>query len=104
MHLAVALVDRATCLGSFPLFFCHTAAPGNVLQWSSNRSGSTTVVAWHVQPCLAHVVVTAALLCLQVALLQSRRDSEVVQETRLWDETRQETTSMRTKEGLADYR
>eukprot|EP00879_Flechtneria_rotunda_P008332 GHRR01008727.1.p1 GENE.GHRR01008727.1~~GHRR01008727.1.p1 ORF type:complete len:507 (+),score=170.60 GHRR01008727.1:991-2511(+) len=40
----------------------------------------------------------------QVGLLTSRRSSEVVQETRLWDEAGQETTSMRTKEGLADYR
>eukprot|EP00878_Enallax_costatus_P033632 GHUV01037170.1.p1 GENE.GHUV01037170.1~~GHUV01037170.1.p1 ORF type:complete len:307 (+),score=142.84 GHUV01037170.1:463-1383(+) len=40
----------------------------------------------------------------QVALLQAGRGQEVVQETRLWDESRQETTSMRTKEGLADYR
>jgi hypothetical protein len=39
-----------------------------------------------------------------VSLLQAGRGAEVVQETRLWDEGRQETTSMRTKEGLADYR
>jgi Asp-tRNA(Asn)/Glu-tRNA(Gln) amidotransferase B subunit len=39
-----------------------------------------------------------------VSLLQAGRAAEVVQETRLWDEGRQETTSMRTKEGLADYR
>jgi aspartyl-tRNA(Asn)/glutamyl-tRNA(Gln) amidotransferase subunit B len=41
---------------------------------------------------------------LQVALLESGRAAEVVQETRLWDEGKQATTSMRTKEGLADYR
>lgn len=41
---------------------------------------------------------------MQVGLLQSGRASEVVQETRLWDEGKQATTSMRTKEGLADYR
>jgi aspartyl-tRNA(Asn)/glutamyl-tRNA(Gln) amidotransferase subunit B len=41
---------------------------------------------------------------LQVSLLQAGRAAEVVQETRLWDEGRQETTSMRTKEGLADYK
>ena len=29
---------------------------------------------------------------------------QVVQETRSWDETRQATRSMRSKEGLADYR
>lgn len=40
----------------------------------------------------------------QVSLLRAGRGSEVVQETRLWDEGRQETTSMRKKEGLADYR
>ncbi|GBF88804.1 glutamyl-tRNA(Gln) amidotransferase [Raphidocelis subcapitata] len=40
----------------------------------------------------------------QVALLRAGRGAEVVQETRLWDEGRQETTSMRKKEGLADYR
>jgi Asp-tRNA(Asn)/Glu-tRNA(Gln) amidotransferase B subunit len=41
---------------------------------------------------------------LQVSLLQAGHAAKVVQETRLWDEGRQETTSMRTKEGLADYR
>lgn len=41
---------------------------------------------------------------MQVSLLQAGRGAEVVQETRLWDEGRQETSSMRTKEGLADYR
>jgi hypothetical protein len=40
----------------------------------------------------------------QVALIRAGRGAEVVQETRLWDEARQETTSMRKKEGLADYR
>ncbi len=40
----------------------------------------------------------------QVALIRAGRANEVVQETRLWDEGRQETTSMRKKEGLADYR
>lgn len=40
----------------------------------------------------------------QVALLSAGRGAEVVQETRLWDEAKQETSSMRTKEGLADYR
>ncbi|KAF8058122.1 hypothetical protein HT031_005782 [Scenedesmus sp. PABB004] len=40
----------------------------------------------------------------QVSLLEAGRGAEVAQETRLWDEAKQETTSMRTKEGLADYR
>jgi aspartyl-tRNA(Asn)/glutamyl-tRNA(Gln) amidotransferase subunit B len=40
----------------------------------------------------------------QVSLIRAGRGAEVVQETRLWDEGRQETTSMRKKEGLADYR
>eukprot|EP00877_Chromochloris_zofingiensis_P003597 jgi/Chrzof1/13238/Cz07g25230.t1 len=40
----------------------------------------------------------------QVALLRGGQRDEVVQETRLWDEGRQETKSMRKKEGLADYR
>ncbi|KAI8466141.1 MAG: GatB/GatE catalytic domain-containing protein [Monoraphidium minutum] len=40
----------------------------------------------------------------QVSLIRAGRSAEVVQETRLWDEGRQETTSMRKKEGLADYR
>ncbi|KIY93494.1 aspartyl-tRNA(Asn)/glutamyl-tRNA (Gln)amidotransferase subunit B, partial [Monoraphidium neglectum] len=39
----------------------------------------------------------------QVSLIRAGRGAEVVQETRLWDEGRQETTSMRKKEGLADY-
>lgn len=37
-------------------------------------------------------------------LLNSGRGDEIVQETRLWDEGRQCTYSMRKKEGLADYR
>ncbi|GFR44396.1 hypothetical protein Agub_g5619, partial [Astrephomene gubernaculifera] len=40
----------------------------------------------------------------QVSLLRSGRGAEVVQETRLWDEIRLHTTTMRKKEGLADYR
>jgi len=40
----------------------------------------------------------------QVALLEDGRGEALVQETRLWDEARQRTVSMRSKEGLADYR
>jgi aspartyl-tRNA(Asn)/glutamyl-tRNA(Gln) amidotransferase subunit B len=40
----------------------------------------------------------------QVGALEGGRPEQVVQETRLWDEGRQCTNSMRTKEGLADYR
>lgn len=40
----------------------------------------------------------------QVALLRGGRKAEIVQETRLWDEAKQLTKSMRKKEGLADYR
>jgi aspartyl-tRNA(Asn)/glutamyl-tRNA(Gln) amidotransferase subunit B len=40
----------------------------------------------------------------QAALLESGRGSEIVQETRLWDESKSETVAMRRKEGLADYR
>ena len=40
----------------------------------------------------------------QVALLEEGKAGEIVQETRLWDEGRQCTFSMRKKEGLADYR
>jgi len=40
----------------------------------------------------------------QAALLDAGRGSEIVQETRLWDEARGETVAMRRKEGLADYR
>ena len=40
----------------------------------------------------------------QVELLEGGRAAEIVQETRLWDEGRQCTYSMRKKEGLADYR
>ncbi len=39
-----------------------------------------------------------------MALLREGRDAEVVQETRLWDENRLCTYSMRKKEGQADYR
>ena len=41
---------------------------------------------------------------MQVELLESGRADDIVQETRLWDEGRQCTYSMRKKEGLADYR
>ena len=40
----------------------------------------------------------------QTTLLREGRGEEIVQETRLWDEGRQCTASMRKKEGLADYR
>jgi aspartyl-tRNA(Asn)/glutamyl-tRNA(Gln) amidotransferase subunit B len=40
----------------------------------------------------------------QVELLQNDHEAEIVQETRLWDENKQVTKSMRKKEGLADYR
>lgn len=40
----------------------------------------------------------------QVSLLKEGRRDEIVQETRLWDENKQVTKSMRKKEGLADYR
>lgn len=39
-----------------------------------------------------------------MALIESGRAAEVVQETRSWDEAKQATASMRSKEGLADYR
>ena len=37
-------------------------------------------------------------------LIESDEGEAVVQETRLWDEAKQVTMSMRKKEGLADYR
>ena len=37
-------------------------------------------------------------------LIESGRGAEVVQEKRSWDEVKQATASMRSKEGLADYR
>ncbi|EFJ46857.1 hypothetical protein VOLCADRAFT_81690 [Volvox carteri f. nagariensis] len=40
----------------------------------------------------------------QVGLLRSGRGDEIVQETRLWDEIKLLTNTMRKKEGLADYR
>ena len=40
----------------------------------------------------------------QVQLVQEGREGEVVQETRLFDEAKQVTFTMRKKEGLADYR
>jgi len=40
----------------------------------------------------------------QVGLIESGRGDDITQETRLWDEGKQETISMRKKEGLADYR
>ncbi len=47
---------------------------------------------------------TQSLLCAQVNLIEDGRSEHVVQETRLWDEGKQITMSMRKKEGLADYR
>lgn len=40
----------------------------------------------------------------QSALLDAGKASDIVQETRLWDEGAQKTATMRKKEGLADYR
>lgn len=40
----------------------------------------------------------------QVGLIREGKGDEVVQETRLWDEGRRATRTMRRKEGLADYR
>ena len=47
---------------------------------------------------------TQSYLAPQVELIESGRGAEVVQETRSWDEVKQATASMRSKEGLADYR
>lgn len=47
---------------------------------------------------------TQFLLWTQVNLIEDGRSEQVVQETRLWDEGKQVTMSMRKKEGLADYR
>ena len=68
--------------------------------WASDPIENQTMPAWLAEtwPCAVHAVLR------QVALLRAGRGSEVVQETRLWDEGKQETTSMRKKEGLADYR
>ena len=40
----------------------------------------------------------------QTTLIEDGRENEVIQETRLWDESRNETKSMRSKEEAADYR
>eukprot|EP00803_Ostreobium_quekettii_P001907 evm.model.scf_3150.2 EVM.evm.TU.scf_3150.2 scf_3150:5450-9315(-) len=40
----------------------------------------------------------------QSVLIQEGREGEILKETRLWDEAKQETYGMRRKEGLADYR
>ena len=50
------------------------------------------------------VTLTLILCTRQVGALRSGRGGEVVQETRLFDEGRGVTYSMRRKEGLADYR
>ena len=64
------------------------------------------------QPCRAGAARSAAVFtaCMtrwhggQVQLVQEGREAEVVQETRLFDEAKQVTFTMRKKEGLADYR
>ena len=43
-------------------------------------------------------------LCLQAGLIEEGREAEIVQETRLFDEAKGVTFTMRKKEGLADYR
>lgn len=40
----------------------------------------------------------------QSRLIREGKGREIIQETRLWDESRDETYTMRKKEGLADYR
>ena len=40
----------------------------------------------------------------QKGLLEAGRGGDIVQETRLWDENKRETATMRKKEGAADYR
>lgn len=64
-----------------------------------------------VQPCVrvrVHVCVCVwwrgAAWRPQVGLLREGRGAEIVQETRTWDEAKLVTTTMRKKEGLADYR
>lgn len=42
--------------------------------------------------------------CSQVGLIKAGKAQEIVQETRLWDEFKLVTYTMRKKEGLADYR
>lgn len=41
---------------------------------------------------------------LQIGLIEEERGEDIVQETRLYDEGKQITYTMRSKEGLADYR
>lgn len=49
-------------------------------------------------------LVYQSLFGVQVRLIEEGSGDQVVQETRLWDEGKQVTQSMRKKEGLADYR
>ena len=42
--------------------------------------------------------------CAQVGLIEDGREADIVQETRLFDEAKGVTFTMRKKEGLADYR
>lgn len=72
---------------------------GCTIEWGAACT-ATQEATW---PALTHerAAVPAAT---QVELLQAGRAGDIVQETRLWDEGRQCTYSMRKKEGLADYR
>lgn len=56
--------------------------------------------------CSLYCCVVTLTICVvtQVSLIREGRGAEVVQETRLWDEFKLVTYSMRKKEGLADYR
>jgi len=70
------------------------------LSCAKTVSGTETVQArWHTS-----MRCTRSLLRTQVNLIEDGRSEQVVQETRLWDEGKQVTMSMRKKEGLADYR
>lgn len=55
--------------------------------------------------CTVHADTRLDVRCLhQVSLIRAGKADEIVLETRLWDEFKSQTISMRKKEGLADYR
>ena len=91
-HSAVGGEQLARLALALLYFWSHRCAC-TMDQNAASRSGPPT-----------HAGSRFCLSCLQVTLISQGRGEEIVLETRLYDEAKQVTRSMRKKEGLADYR